>query len=266
MRMKLAGSIVVGAILAMCPMSLSQQAQVGVADKAPATEPSGIDSSRRLLVYVGGQQTDAEELKKLRQVVRERTGLIDVTPVAVKAVVSRLQEEREQLLLEAAGGAGRRQGLEEAVKKLSEQLSERVKSNPVVAQLNGVVDVRQKQLDRYRELFKSGATAASEVDSAEANLASARAESAIAMSKVMSESDAMDGWNRQVLELSIAERERASRLEYLDKRLAVFASVLDDLDQLETLQSRQGQIQVLTRDSGGGVILHAEPLPDASRR
>ena len=266
MRMKLPASIVIGAILAICSMALSQQAQVEVTGKGPTTEPSAVGSNPAAVVYVGAQQSDAEELKKLRQNVRERTGLIDVTPVAVKAVVSRLQEEREQLLLEAAGGAGRRLGLEEAVKKLSDQLAERVKSNPVVAQLNRVVEARQKQLDRYRELYKSGATAASEVDSAEANLASARAESATAMGQVMNESEAMDGWNRQVLELSIAERERASRLEYLDKRLGVFASVLDDLDQLETLQLRQNQVQVITRDGGGGIILHTESLPDASHR
>jgi len=61
----------------------------------------------------------AAELSDMRSQVRAMTGLVEVTPEAIRQVIGKLQEQREQLELDGAGAAGRRKGLDEALDELT---------------------------------------------------------------------------------------------------------------------------------------------------
>jgi hypothetical protein len=90
-------------------------------------------------------------------------------------------------------------------------------------------------LDRLQSLYKTGAVAHTEVDEVEASLAKAQAEVAAARQKAANAvaGEPLDAWNRQLLELGVASRERDSRLNYINKRLAKFAGAMELLDQME---------------------------------
>jgi len=177
----------------------------------------------------------AEKLTEMRQHVQDLTGLVEVTPEAVRQIISRLQEQREALELDGAGAEGRRQALEEAVAVLSRQLKERAQTDAVATTLEKVVDVRRAQLQRVQELNKEAVVARSEVEAAEAGLAQAQAEVAAAQQKAAGgmAAEPLDAWNRQLLELGIAEREREARLKFINKRLEQFSAALSSVDQME---------------------------------
>ena len=149
-----------------------------------------------------------------------------------------LQEQREQLQLDEAGAQGRRQGLTDAISKLTAQMENRVASDDRARELAKVVEVRQAEFDRMKQLQNTGAIAAGEVGVAEANLADAKTRLVqVRFRKASSNpsTEVLDSWNRQLLELSVTSLERDARLGYLQKRLATLAATLGNVDRLEQL-------------------------------
>lgn len=187
----------------------------------------------------------AAQLSAVRRQVRDQTGLVEVAPEAIRQMIAKLQEQRESLELDGAGAAGRRKGLDEAVAELSSKLKDRAQADPVADELSKVVEVRQKQLSRLQALKSNAAVSQEEVDTAAANLATARADVAVAQRKASGSASAsaevLDAWNRQRLELSVSEQERRARLEFIAKRLAAFSAALNRVDQLEEFRMRLDQ-------------------------
>jgi hypothetical protein len=111
----------------------------------------------------------------------------------------------------------------------------RLESDPLAAELSKLVEVRQKQLDFLQQPFKVGAVGQQEVYAAEANLISARAELAADRQKAPGNGliEALDAWNRQLLELDIAEAERRARLHSIKDRLGQFQDMPRILELLE---------------------------------
>ncbi|HET6249272.1 MAG TPA: hypothetical protein VFE47_16370 [Tepidisphaeraceae bacterium] len=179
-----------------------------------------------------------DAIENLEQKIRKETELVDVTPQAVRRLIATLQEQREQLELDRAGAEGRRAGLEDAIAKLSKRLTDRVATDDVAVELQKVVDVRQTASQQMKQLYASGAASAADLSAAEANLATARAELAKERQKSVSSasSEALDSWNRQLLELSVTSLEQSARLQYLQKRLAELAAAIADVNRVEQLQ------------------------------
>jgi hypothetical protein len=186
-------------------------------------------------------QVARDQMSEIQQSIRKTTGLVDVDPETVHRLITTLQEQREQMELEAAGADGRRAALQEAIAKLSKQLDDRAASDQVSVELAKVVDIRETQVKRQKALYDHGNIPQSEVDAAQAALASARAELAAARQKAVSSAsgDALDAWNRQLLELTIAAQERAARLKFVVDRLEKCSEVLQALDVAE---SRRGDV------------------------
>jgi chromosome segregation ATPase len=199
------------------------------------------------------EQAAADLLERRRQ-VQALTGLVEVTPESVRQVISRLQEQREELELDAAGAQGRRQALEEAVASLSTRLKARAPVDAVVATLQKVVDVRQAQLQRLQQLYKQGAVPSSELDAAEASVATAQADVAAAQQRVAggTAAEPLDAWNRQLLELGVSDAERQARLKFIEKRLAQFSDALQAVDQMEqqraSLDAAQSEVAASEAD------------------
>jgi len=186
----------------------------------------------------------ADRLSQMRQLVRSQTGLLEVTPENVRQVISKLQEQHEQLELDGAGAAGRRRGLDEALAEVSTKLKARAAAaDPVADELAKVVEARQNQLDRVTNLSAQAVVSKETLDNAKESLAAARAELAAARQKGAGNAAAevLDFWNRQRLELTISEQERQAKLDFINKRLEAFSKALDSVDGLEEQRSRVEQ-------------------------
>ena len=177
-------------------------------------------------------------LDTLRSEIRARTGLIEVTPEAVRQDVVRLQEQRETLQLEEAGAKGREAALTEAIKRSTDRQKERGQSDPVSEELAKVVAVREKELQRVEQMRNSHAVSDQAVETAQSNLATARAELAAARQKASGGVADADSWDHELIELSVAHGERQARLKYIDGRLGQFADVIHNVDRME-LVSRE---------------------------
>lgn len=158
-----------------------------------------------------------------------------VDGASIVAAIRKLQEQQEQLLLEAAGATGRRRGLESAIDKYTEMAQVRADQDPVVAELDKVVAFREQEMKRMEQLQKVGAVSASDVNASETALANSRAELAAAKQRAAggkSSSEALDGWNREAMNLSIDATERQARLGYIEDRLQKLNKVNEDLVDL----------------------------------
>jgi chromosome segregation ATPase len=205
------------------------------------------------------QAQAAEKLADLKAAVRKQTGLVDVTPEAVRRLISTLQEQREQLSLDDAGAEGRRNALREAVANLSVQLDQKVQANEVTKAMQAVLDVRRSQLERIKALIKTGAAAQAEADQAEANVAAAVADQASARQKILgtAAAETLDVWNRELMEVTISREERHARLKYIETRLTALSEALGNLDQIEKL--RGGLEESRTNDPMGREVLFTDP-------
>jgi hypothetical protein len=174
----------------------------------------------------------ATTLEQLWRKIRDESGLIDATPQSIHQLAQRLQEQRETLEVEEAGDAGRRAGIEQAIDHLSVTAAKKAASDEVSAELQKVVDIRQKSLDQYRAAGKSIPEA--ELLTAERELAAVRAELAAARQRASgAATETIDAWNRDLLNLNIAQQERLQKLAFIKERLEKLAPALTESDELE---------------------------------
>lgn len=169
------------------------------------------------------------QIESLRNRLQTTMNQIDIETISKG--IKELKEKREQLLLDEAGASGRRQGLEEAVKRFTEMAKSRGDSDPVVAELEKVVALRQQELDRMKQLYKTGTVSAGDASNVELVLAQARAELAAAKQKVAGGAglgEALDTWNRESINLSIEAEERRARLDYIAGRLKMLGRLISD--------------------------------------
>ena len=197
----------------------------------------------------------ADRLAKVRSEIAQATGQVEISADGLRHAIEKLQEQQEQILLDAAGAQGRRQGLEDAIKRYTATAAERAASDEAAKQLEKVVAVRQQQLQRVQQLFQAGATPSTEVAAAEAAVAQAQADVAIAKQRAAGESgpnSALDAWNREAMNLSIEESERRARLKYIQSRLEQYKQVIaqaGDLDQLAAdLRAAEARREVARSD------------------
>ena len=175
--------------------------------------------------------------------LREETGLSNVEATDLRRLISSLQDQREAIQIEEAAAMGRRQGIEEAIKSFSEQVKKRASSDEVTAELGKVVTVREAQFQRLRELEANKAISQSTMQDGEMALATARAEYAAARQRAAaSAGDAIDAWNRELLNLAIAGQERRAKLQYIEARLKAFQPALLDIDKLEQAQHERQRL------------------------
>lgn len=215
-------------------------------DSPAATEPSDATraSSQRPettiqkeIQIAEAQRAQAEDrVQGLRAAIRQQAGLVDVTPEAIRQMIQKLQQQREQLALDAAGARGRKQGLEEAINKISRQVEKRVESDAVVEQLQKVAAVRERQWERVKALNAQGVASAEDMGAAEVAMAEAQAQVATARQHAVGSggaNEALDGWNREMTNVSVEAAEREQRQNYIDSELQKFAQIVDKLDELD---------------------------------
>lgn len=222
---------------------------VGAGKTQPSTEQSRADASElaQAQEQVAMAEDDykrahseerqaAAQLADLRAVTAEASGRIDASSDGIRKAIQWLEEQQEQLQLEEAGANGRRQGLAEAVEKYTKLAKERGEADPVVAELEKVVQLHEEELQRLQAAFKAATVSASDLSAAQMALAQSRAELAAAKrtaSGGAGSNDALDAWNREAMNLSIEELGRQAQLQYLDGRLKQLKAVVPNLAALD---------------------------------
>lgn len=180
------------------------------------------------------RQQAAASVRELKDQIRSETGLTNVEGNDLRRIASNLQEQRENLQLEEAAAQGRRTGIEKAIDTFTERQEKRANSDEASSELKAAVDSRQAQLDRLREAVRSKTANVAELEAAEAALLYARAELAAARQRAAGPAtDAIDAWNRELMNLEVAGQERRAKLRYIEERLKVLQPALGDVDRLE---------------------------------
>ena len=158
-----------------------------------------------------------QELEKRRESLFSLSGLVSVTPEALRQLAERLQDQKEALQVDEAGAKGRQDAIAKAIADTTDRLKVRASADDVTAELEKVVSARQKQLERIRQLQAAAAVPNADVVAAEAALATARAEAAASRQKTAGlSSDLLEALNRELINLTIGRQERAAKMEYIE--------------------------------------------------
>jgi chromosome segregation ATPase len=228
--------LVVSTALALCPAPGRAQDQ----PPAATAQVPGILlwAEKEYAMAQNDRHQMADQLAKLRSEIANATGQVEVSADGIRHAIEKLQEQQEQLQLDAAGADGRRQGLERAIKEYTATAADRAASDEAVKQLEKVAAVRAQQLERVQQLYKAGAVQSNEVATAEAAVAQAQADVALAKQRAAGgpgPNSALDTWNREAMNLSVEESERRARLKYIQSRLDQYQQVIGHVGELEQL-------------------------------
>jgi hypothetical protein len=177
------------------------------------------------------------EVRQVRDELRKQTGRADVSPDGIRQAITKLQEQQEQLQLDKAGAAGRYQGLTVAIDELTAQMKKKADSDAAAAELEHVLSLRQQELKRTQELSQARAISQHDLEQAESAVAEARVKLLEVRRQAIgtTNSESLDTWNRELINLSVSEQERRARLDFIEKRLEQLSNALPRLDDLDRL-------------------------------
>ena len=176
-----------------------------------------------------------DKTEATRQEIRSATGRADVSPEGLRQAITKLQEQQETLLLDEAGAGGRRQGLSEAIAKLTQQVKNKADTDAAVDELTQVVALREKELQRMQQLDATHTIPQQTLEDAQAKVADARLKLIEARRQTIGNANAesLEMWNRELMSLSVAEVERRARLKFIQERLNRLSAVVPKIDELE---------------------------------
>src|SRR5579871_4597183 len=137
-----------------------------------ASGPSKSPTIRDAETEVARAQDEAsscdERVAQIKDRMSGESGLISITPEAVRQLAEHLQSEKESLEVDEAGAKGREDAITKAIDQSTIRLRSRADSDEVTKQMETVVAARQAALDRLQKLQAAGAAPQGEIDSAKA--------------------------------------------------------------------------------------------------
>ena len=204
------------------------------------------------------------EFRQLEQQIRQTTGRADASVDAIRSSVPKLDEERQSLKLQVIGKAARQAALAATIERLAKAAGERAGDDPVAAELEKVVAVRERAVEHARELQKAASISTQEVAEAEAVLAEARArllERRDAVARANG-GELLEALNRELATLSIDAAESQAKLAALDALLAKYVDAEELLARaVEVRQDRERHVSDL-RDAQARLQTARSSLPD----
>jgi hypothetical protein len=180
-----------------------------------------------------------------RREVRDAAKVLDPSPDAVRGTAARLDAEKQRITLELAGQSARQKALEERVAKLGESAAARVGKDPVAAELEKIVQLREEEVRRGDTLRQAKSISEGEIGKLQAQVAEAKArlfERRESVAK-LSGTDLLGDLNKELVTLTITIAENEARLRHVDERLQGLAKPLDLVDSLEQLQGAASRAQ-----------------------
>jgi len=172
-----------------------------------------------------------------------------------RAIAAKLEDEYETAQLDLKVKAARSDAITEAVNELEAKAELTGNSDPVVLELQRIVDIREKELKSARDARASAVASESDLDNAE--VAAAQARMQLLQQKAASASaaggDVVAGWNHELLSLSIDLAEARARAQAIKEELGGIHTAMGELESspslaaLEnTIAEQQGKIPQLT--------------------
>jgi chromosome segregation ATPase len=225
-------------------------AQAGGTSSAPGASSISLESTaeQRIRILEQVRASAQARLKKadqeydaaknaageLEHVLHALTQRAETSKASLSKAASHVDEEAEALALEQAGANARQEALEVAIAQQSKRAEAAVQSDEVAAELQKVVAARTAQVKRMEQLQATGAVPNTDVDGATAALAEARARLAERRQQTAAAAGgaALADWNRELLNLSVANAERHAKLKFLEDRRQGLAEALQKAEDL----------------------------------
>jgi hypothetical protein len=199
------------------------------------------DEARAAAKYDRARQ-DADQI---RDALRSTTHRTDLSAEAFRNSIGSLEIERQKLELDLAGMQARRDALDKAVAEQSVRADKAAQSDPVAAELEKIVEIRQKQFEYGQEQARLRTISAAEASTFEAALAEAKARLAERKLAAAGQADVLSAWNRQLLDLTVDVRERQARLDAISKMLDEFSGAVE---KARALEEASGIAMILRRE------------------
>ena len=185
-----------------------------------------------------GYESAIKKYREMQTRIRERSGRVDVTPERFGDAAAQLDEEKMRLELEQAAKLARREALTAALADASKRMEKSIREDAIVDELQKVVQSREKAIEKVRKLVEQGAIGDDELRQATEALADARVRLLERQREAAEHAggDVLSDWNRELMSLTVDERELAARLDQVRDRLKAMRSMLDSMDDLRRMQ------------------------------
>jgi chromosome segregation ATPase len=225
------------------PANDSERDAVSLFGDVPSPERRLSNAVRRLSQAEGEYEEARNRDAGLRADLRGRTGRVDVSRNNLETYADKLDKDLEALSLEQAGATARMAALEEALQAQMKRVEAASKEDTVIAEYQKVADARERQYAMIERERKAGLSTDTSLQDAIAALAEARAKVAERRQAVFTANggDTLAALNRELLNLSIADRERQAKIKYLGtelKKLSDALSLTQDLQLREKMMAQ----------------------------
>jgi hypothetical protein len=218
-------------------------------------------------VATDARRAELEQLRQQRASIRAKQSILsalvrgqaEARKEGLNARLARLAAEREQIEIDLAASEARSRALRRQMDVLRAEAEDRARNDPVQDQLKRVLQMRQEELERVKNMAKSGQVSMHEVAEVEGRVADVEVQLITRREAVVRGGDEKgDLLGRLANELAMIEIDRAekgARLSYIQQRLpeldprALDEKALDRIvEQYPTLVSEPGQLPPLYRE------------------
>lgn len=203
-----------------------------------------IPVAEQRLVELTAANSDAQRrITDLREKVRELSGRSDYS--AVNDAVNKLEEELTRLQLDVLAKTARREAIEKQIAEQSEMVARKIDGDAIAVELQKVVEAREAQVQRVKELVTQKSASVAEVNEAIGRVAEARAKLLERKRDAAAEAggDAMSMLNKELLTLSVDLRELNARLEFCEKRVPNLRKAQDLVDEFNRARRAASESQ-----------------------
>jgi len=194
-----------------------------------------------------------KELSELRAKQRdfyEKAGRTDLSRESVLAEAKALETEQQKLQMDQIGHAARYRALTARIAQIAAKAEARAAEDPVAAELKKIVDLREQELDRAKQLYKTGQIPTSEVGTIEIKVAEARAEwlKRREAAGSLAGRDLLAKLNEELSAIEVDNAETTARLEHIRDQLAKNRAILPIADECQDsvvlpLKSAEREVQ-----------------------
>jgi hypothetical protein len=185
-----------------------------------------------------------EELRALEEELREQAGRADLARHRIDATSHDLGKTRASLELKLAGAKAREAALVEQIAKIGRDIDKSLKESAVAAELQKVVEIREKEVVRVQQLVQRGVASSHDLDQPQEDLAHARA--ALAQYRESASEKVGGGLlaelNKQLVEVAIESAENEAELRGVEAQLSEIRG--RKLLQLADRYEREVQLQL----------------------
>ena len=203
------------------------------------------DAVARSLEFQQRLRVCEETVGRLRDQLKQKTGWAEVSSERIKTDRAKLDDEKLSLELKRVSKEARRQALQVAVERLSDQAGEQFKKDEIARELLELVKLRDAALTRVKEMNGKGQASVAEVNDAMAALSEAKVRLLERQRDLSAAAggDALVAWNRELLTLGVDVQELKTLDDFLAKRLQALRDAAELMDRLRRAEAEADKVR-----------------------